>query len=87
MVLAAEAGDGWARECAGELVRQERPVAGGWPGTLSEARSRTIAALTRRTGTCPPMSQDSLRTFSQATYTSAKRTWASLCVRDQECLD
>jgi hypothetical protein len=37
---AASVGERWAHAQLAELVRERRPAAGGWPGTISEARSR-----------------------------------------------
>lgn len=37
---AAALGRSWAVRCRHELHREGRSAAGGWPGTLSEARAR-----------------------------------------------
>ena len=43
--IASRVGAEWAAETARTLVRENRAAAGGWPGTLSEARVRLDARL------------------------------------------
>jgi hypothetical protein len=48
---AAALGRSWAEACRHDLQREGRPVSGGWPGTLSEARARVWQMLVGATGT------------------------------------
>jgi hypothetical protein len=45
--LAVAEGVGWARELRRGLRGEGRRIAGGWPGTLSEARSRAVNGCQR----------------------------------------
>ena len=68
-------GESWAREIAAELRRGGRPVAGGWPGTRSEARARVwphVGTMTEDERTA------SFERLAQLLYASARRTWLSL---------
>jgi hypothetical protein len=89
-VLLAEAtrrlGRAWAEEWFDDLRRQGRPIAGGWPGTMSEARSRVRhnvdAMLTKQS--LPPMSHDELTEGAQLTYETARSLWFNFRVRDED---
>lgn len=38
-------GRAWATQCRDDLQREGRPAAGGWPGTIREARSQVAQGL------------------------------------------
>lgn len=68
-------GESWARDVAAELRRGGRPVAGGWPGTRSEARARAwphVAVLREDERSA------AFERLAQLLYTSARRTWLSI---------
>jgi len=71
--LVIAAGETWAREAAARLREDGRPVAGGWPGTLSEARQRVAEIVSgASTGPHVPAVFDNL---VRLTYASARRIW------------
>jgi hypothetical protein len=78
-------GTAWAGEWFEELRVQGRAIAGGWPGTMSEARSRVRfnvdAQLTARA--MPPLSHSELAETAQITYESARALWFNYRVRDE----
>ncbi len=70
-------GETWARGWFQTLLTEGRPVTGGWPGTMQEARFRAKTHCDRelsRRG-LPPLSQDELLMVTAATYDRAKRDW------------
>jgi hypothetical protein len=70
-------GETWAKVWFQALRTEGRPVAGGWPGTLQEARYRARMHCDRelsRRGQ-PPLSQDELHLVAAAIYERAKRDW------------
>ena len=76
---ATTAGEVWARWWRAELERQGRAAAGGWPGTLSEARARVLEAV------LPDLRKSGIRelTFEErelaakTLYATARRRWLS----------
>lgn len=71
----ADEGVAWAAWWRNELRRQERPVAGGWPGTLSEARKRIVARIIKELGPRFGASESEIQSATRATYGTAKRDW------------
>lgn len=74
--LATNAAHAWVEQVLNELERQARPVTGGWPGTLSEARAQVAAGLVAN----PPagrVSGDVLETLAKRVYALARREWLS----------
>lgn len=73
ITIGAEWAHGW-REA---MRREGRAIAGGWPGTLPEARARVAAyfgaELARRR--MPVMTTDELQIAVAATYEKARRDW------------
>jgi hypothetical protein len=73
--LAVEAaGEAWACDCAETLRAEGRTIAGGWPGTMTEARSRTAACAAAHFGSkaVAPAMLDGL---ARRAYACAKRAW------------
>lgn len=70
-------GERWALEITAALQHDGRPIAGGWPGTLSEARQRvgSIPAIGRA-----PYAE--LERLAQHCYASARRTWLQQTTAD-----
>lgn len=74
--LATDAAHAWVERVLGELERQSRPITGGWPGTLSEARAQVAAGLVAN----PPaarVSGEVLETLAKRVYALARREWLS----------
>jgi hypothetical protein len=76
---AMAAADDWVRRLSGELLAERRAAAGGWPGTMSEARNCTrayvIGELARRQAT--PPTADELEFAARASYARARTQWLS----------
>jgi hypothetical protein len=70
-------GETWAKGWFQALRTEGRPVAGGWPGTLQEARYRARMHCDRELSRCgqPPLSQEELDLIAAAIYERAKRDW------------
>lgn len=70
-------GRAWADGCRKELRREGRPAAGGWPGTLREARTRVGQALTLelRGRKMPAMTEVEREIAARAAYASARIEW------------
>ncbi len=70
-------GTRWARFWCDEMRRDGRPISGGWPGTVPEARARVAAyfgpELARRR--MAQLTADELALAARATYQKAKRDW------------
>jgi hypothetical protein len=70
-------GEKWAENWREDLRKEGRPVSGGWPGTLPEARARVTAyfgqELARKR--LPVLTADELGWAARATYERAKRDW------------
>lgn len=75
--IAIQAARSWANEWIAALAAEGRPVAGGWPGTMSDARARAGALATRTLGThaMSALDHDELRDLTHATYKEAQRCW------------
>ncbi len=67
-------GKAWAVDCSNTLHGEGRSVSGGWPGTLSEARSRVALCLAQR-GTSQRVSSDELEVLARRAYASARKAW------------
>lgn len=75
--IAVEAARTWTNEWITTLAAEGRPVAGGWPGTMSDARARAGALATRTLGAhaMGAPDHDELRELAHATYKEAQRCW------------
>jgi len=75
----------WAEGWFEELRSQGRPITGGWPGTMSEARGRVRAhagaLLTKRS--MSPLTDAELADAARMTYDSATAKWFGSRVRDE----
>jgi hypothetical protein len=70
-------GSAWARTVCDSINREGRVIAGGWPGTLVEARARISSHLhdelsVRRMKALEP---EELEQAVNATYARAKQEW------------
>jgi len=82
--LAAAEGQLWAQEVRNNVRKELRRAAGGWPGTVSEARARLaefVLPQLNRQGAAAT-SEDRERA-ARALYDSARRTWLAHCDREE----
>ncbi len=75
-------GEAWANEIANKLRSQLRAVAGGWPGTMREARSRTLMACPAARH--PSFDPEALASLTRAVYEAARRRWDAMAEPDPE---
>lgn len=71
------AGRHWYAAWRATLAEEGRDIAGGWPGTLPEARARIAASLmtTLSRKRLAPTTPDELRAATRVTYDEARRAW------------
>jgi len=67
----------WAEGWRHELHREGRPAAGGWPGTLREARTRVERTILSelRCRKMPAFTSVERELAARATYASARNEW------------
>ena len=75
-------GSAWADWWRGELRRQHRAFAGGWPGTLSEARVRVARRIATELGAVFEASRVEIEVAARTAYGAARRAWNQTCERD-----
>ena len=80
--LATAIGEAWAQASISDLRGQERDVAGGWPGTLREARRLVLARLPA--GTQPTLDTHALQLLARTAYDAARRSWQAISEPDPE---
>lgn len=70
-------GQTWAERCRQDLHREGRPAAGGWPGTLREARTRVEHALRIELGgrKMAAITEGEREIAARAAYASARDEW------------
>lgn len=70
-------GQTWAEGWRQDLHREGRPAAGGWPGTLREARTRVERALliAMRGRKMPAITEVERELAARAAYASARNEW------------
>lgn len=71
----------WARRAVAALRAEGRLVAGGWPGTLSEARNEVRECLARERLT---PSHEELELAARAAYARARDVWFSCADRSED---
>lgn len=83
---AAALGQIWAVGCREELRREGRAVAGGWPGTLREARSRVGYALQQemQRRKMAAMSEEEREIAARTAYASARVEWLKQSEPDED---
>lgn len=74
----------WADRCMVEIRNEGRPLAGGWPGTLSEARGWARAELS--TQLVHPTHEE-LEWLAHTTYSRARDAWLARAGDDEEPVD
>ena len=77
-------GRAWAASCSERLRREGRRAAGGWPGTLSEARTQLAAHVLAHLGPEVVLSYDDIERLVKAIYSAARGGWLSKASRDPE---
>lgn len=80
--LAIEAADAWIEWWKRELEQQGRAMAGGWPGTLSEARARVAAHIATALGKDHVLDTVTLDALMHCTYKTARSSWLSRASRE-----
>jgi hypothetical protein len=71
------AGASWAVEYLSALRASGRPIEGGWPGTLREARARILSNLPRELSArgLLPLDAHEIGLAASITNAEAKRAW------------
>jgi hypothetical protein len=74
---AINAGQLWAQDVHAALRDQGRALDGGWPGTVSEARSKIIRELDRELGMDQVLaiSHEELEVAVRTTFARARQGW------------
>jgi hypothetical protein len=80
------AGRAWANTCIEVLHREGRPVAGGWPGTLTEARLRVSACATELK-LRPSITREELSTLSRLANRAARKAWLARTATEPDADD
>jgi len=81
--LAVAAGEAWASWWVDELRRSGRPMAGGWPGTISEARARVLDRLRERGAGTLGGAVD-LPALARTAYGAARASWLAHAHPDRD---
>jgi hypothetical protein len=73
-------GVSWARSLSDATLKAQRVLAGGFPGTVPEARWRVASALGAELARLElsPLQPDEASSAVRATYTGARREWLLL---------
>jgi hypothetical protein len=83
--LAVDEGRHWARGLRRSLAGEGRRIAGGWPGTLSEARSRVVTGcgrVMRESGQVEPSSAE-LDWMARRLNAAARHDWLAKAEREE----
>jgi hypothetical protein len=77
--VAVDVARAWAADRRAELVREGRSVEDGWPGTVSEARSRVYAeaAQTLARHAMTALTHVERDKLARDTYEEARRSWGA----------
>ena len=73
-------GTAWARAICGQITAQGRPIVGGWPGTLVEARAQIARHLHDelfKRG-MKGLEAEELEQATNMTYARAKQEWLAI---------
>lgn len=68
---AETAGRDWAAAVRGALHSEGRRAAGGWPGTMSEARAELLRAMGPGASSTP----DEVSRLARILYSAARESW------------
>jgi hypothetical protein len=77
-------GETWARGWLAELGSEGRSAAGGWPGTITQARSRVRAVVTAELARAKfqPAAADEVDRTARAAYARAREVWLASAKAD-----
>ena len=77
-------GETWARGWLAELGSEGRSAAGGWPGTITQARSRVRAVVTAELARArfQPAAADEVDRTARAAYARAREVWLASAKAD-----
>jgi hypothetical protein len=83
---AVAVGETWARGWLAELGSEGRSAAGGWPGTITQARSRVRAVVTAELARArfQPAAADEVDRTARAAYARAREVWLASAKADDE---
>ena len=86
---AVAVGETWARGWLAELGSEGRSAAGGWPGTITQARSRVRAVVTAELARArfQPAAADEVDRTARAAYARAREVWLASAKADDESDD
>src|ERR1700735_3171568 len=81
---AATVGEAWARGWLAELGSEGRSAAGGWPGAITQARSRVRAGVTAGAARArfQPGAADEVDRTARAAYARAREVWLAFAKAD-----
>jgi hypothetical protein len=67
----------WAKGWCADMQREHRPVEGGWPGTVDEARALVKDLIHPKLAANgpPTLTEDELLLATRGVYEQAKREW------------
>ena len=68
----------WVKFLVAQLESEGRPIEGGWPGKVSEARSRLITCLAEQAEELPQDSAE-VTILVDMLYNNAKQLWLQQC--------
>ena len=77
-------GETWARGWLEELGSEGRSAAGGWPGTITQARSRVraVVAVELARARFQPAAADEVDRTARAAYARARAVWLASAKAD-----
>lgn len=78
--LAEATGAAWFEDEAVALRAAGRPLVGGWPGTVSEARTRVMNGVARARGSV--LSREATAELAHVVYITARRRWEARATRE-----
>jgi hypothetical protein len=82
--VAVAAGEDWLRWWQHALAEQGRSMTGGWPGTLSEARSRVLARAVAALGNDEALTVPELEALAHTTFAFARTGWNARATHDRD---
>ena len=77
----------WAEGWFERVEREQRAVAGGWPGTMSEARAQVVRALVpwlRERGKWPSPDVPNFEATARVVYSAARAAWRGRTVTESD---
>ena len=79
-------GERWANEFRSQIHGEQRRAAGGWPGTMSEARARLAGFVLPRVSSknAVTFSQEDREEAARCLYRSARASWAQHQEREED---